>query len=325
MANLFSNLNIDDLKLKNRIVLPPMATEKSTHRGEVTDELIEHYKKRSDDLGLMIIEHSYVHPSGKLSTNQLGSYSDDLVPGLSRLVNELHQNDTPTVLQINHAGGKSKEDIIGQKPLSSSEGYFDNTKQMNSKDIGEIKGAFVDAAVRAEEAGFDGVEVHGAHGFLLGQFTSPLVNDRDDEYGGSLENRIRFPSEIVKAIEDKTSDVDILYRLGSTDLDPNGQNIEESIELAKDLEDIGVDIIDVSGNMCGSAPEKLEGEQGFFIGQANKIKQEVDVPVIGVGGITDPKFANRIIEENRVDLVAVGREYLKDPKWASKARKKLQN
>ncbi len=229
------------------------------------------------------------------------------------------------VLQINHAGGKSNKEMIGQKPFSSSEEYFDDAVEMTKDDITEIKNAFVKAAVRAEKAGFDGVEIHGAHGFLLGQFTSPLVNKRDDEYGGSLENRLRFPLEIVKAVMDKTEDIRILYRLGSTDLDPEGQTIEESIELAKELENLGVDIMDISGNMCGSSPDSLEGEQGFFIEQANKIKQEVDVPVIGVGGITEPDFADKIIKEEKVDLVAVGREFLKNPNWATEARRSLQS
>lgn len=265
MANLFTPLKIQDLELKNRIVLPPMATEKSTRNGEVTDDLIEHYIERIDELGLMIVEHSYVHPNGKLSQNQLGSYSDDLILGLTRLVDQVHEKDTPIVLQLNHAGGKSDEELIGQKSFSSSKGYFDNTERMTKEDIEKIKKTFAEAAVRAEKAGFDGVEIHGAHGFLLGQFTSPLVNKREDEYGESLENRLRFPLEIVEAVKNRTNDIKILYRLGSTDLDPDGQTIKDSIELAKRLEDIGIDIIDVSGNMCGSAPKSLDGEQGFFI------------------------------------------------------------
>ena len=325
MLNLFSHIETNNLRLKNRIVLPPMATEKSTSNGTVTDQLIKHYTDRAKDLGLMIVEHSYVHPSGKLSKKQLGSYSDDLLQGLRNLVDEIHKLDTPIVLQINHAGGTSKEEIIGRKPLSPSKEYFNKAVKMTKEDIKTIKNSFSDAAVRAEKVGFDGIEVHGAHGFLLGQFTSPLVNNREDEYGGSLENRMRFPLEVVEAVKNKTDDIEILYRLGSTDLEPEGQTVEESIELAKRLEEIGVDMIDVSGNMCGSAPESLDGEQGFFIEQANKIKQEVDVPVIGVGGIREPEFANKMIKDEKVDLIAVGREYLKDPKWACKAKEKLQS
>lgn len=325
MVNLFTPLKIHGIELKNRIVLPPMATEKSTDEGKVTDELIQHYAERAEDIGLMIIEHSYVHPTGKLSQNQLGSYKDCLIPGLTKLVEEVHKKETPAILQINHAGGKSNKEKIGQNPFSSSEEYFDDAVEMTKDDITEIKNAFVKAAVRAEKAGFDGVEIHGAHGFLLGQFTSPLVNKRDDEYGGSLENRLRLPLEIVRAVMDKTEDIRILYRLGSTDLDPEGQTIEGSIELAKELEKLSVDLIDVSGNMCGSSPDSIDGEQGFFIEQANKIKKHVHVPVLGVGGITEPEFADKIIKEEKVDLVAVGRELLKNPNWATEAKRSLQS
>ncbi|MDH5461422.1 MAG: tRNA-dihydrouridine synthase, partial [Candidatus Bathyarchaeota archaeon] len=177
---------------------------------------------------------------------------------------------------------------------------------------------------RAMKAGFDGVEVHGAHGFLLNQFFSPLANRRRDRYGGSLENRMKFPLQVVEKVKERIGGRLLLYRLGSDDLDPEGTKIEDSKKFAVKLEEAGVDIIDVSGGLCGSRPTQLQNRQGYFIPQAQQIKETVNVPVIGVGGITEPEYANSLIQRGRVDLVAVGRALLKDPDWAINAFKTLK-
>jgi 2,4-dienoyl-CoA reductase-like NADH-dependent reductase (Old Yellow Enzyme family) len=175
------------------------------------------------------------------------------------------------------------------------------------------------AAWRAMKAGFDGVEIHGAHGFLLNQFTSPVTNRRDDRYGGSLEGRLRFPLEVIEKVKEKVGGRLLLYRLGSDDLNPEGIHIEDSQKFSVKLVEYGVDIIDVSGGLCGSRPEHLQRKQGFFIPQAQKIKSVVTVPIIGVGGIKEPRFADNLVKEGKVDLVAIGREILKDPEWTFKA------
>jgi 2,4-dienoyl-CoA reductase-like NADH-dependent reductase (Old Yellow Enzyme family) len=167
------------------------------------------------------------------------------------------------------------------------------------------------------------VEIHGAHGFLLNQFTSPLSNRRTDEYGGSFENRIRFPLEVVREVRKATgSDSSLLYRLGAYDGQEGGVTIDECQALARKLVEAGVNIVDVSGGLVGSRPEGL-ASQGYFLPLAEKIKQAVEVPVIGVGGIKDPEFADEAIRQNRVDLVAVGRAILTDPNWALNAAKTL--
>jgi len=172
-------------------------------------------------------------------------------------------------------------------------------------------------------AGFDGVEVHGAHGFLLNQFFSPLTDD-GDQHGGSLENRIRLPLEVVERIKEKVGSKLLVYRLGADDLDPAGTQIEDSQKFAVRLEEAGVDFIDVSGGLGGSRPEQLQGTQGYYVPQGQLIKKVVDIPVIGVGGIKEPQYADRMIREGKVDLVAVGRELLKDPDWALKAIETLE-
>ena len=173
--------------------------------------------------------------------------------------------------------------------------------------------------------GFDGVELHGAHGYLLNQFFSPLFNKRDDEYGGSLENRMRFPLLVVGKVRERLSRQILMYRLGSDDLAPAGTHIEDSVVFAKKLEKARVDIIDVSGGMCGSEPRQLRQVKGYFVPQAAEIKKAVKVPVIGVGGITEAQFADELVREGKVDLVAVGRAFWRDYQWAEKAVETLKS
>jgi NADPH2 dehydrogenase len=297
--------------------MPPMATEFATEAGAVTERLVEHYVKRSKALGLLIVEHSYISFQGKNSERQLGIHDDRLIPGLKKLVQSVHAMGAPIIAQINHSGTRTTEEITRMPPVAPS--AAEGVRELQIGEIEDLSSAFAKAAERAMKAGFDGVEVHGAHGFLLNQFFSPLTNRRGDEYGGSLENRIRFPLEVVKKIREVTSGKVLMYRLGADDLDPSGTKIADSKRFGLRLQDAGVDIIDVSGGVCGSRPQKLQGIQGYFVTQAHQIKEAVNVPVVGVGGINEPAYANRIVREEIIDLVAVGRAILKDPEWAIKA------
>ena len=322
MVGLLDPLEVKGLTLKNRIIMPPMQTSLATTEGVVTNDLIEHYVQRSKALGLVIIEHSYVSPNGRLSKRQLGIYDDSLVPGLEKLSRSVHATGTPVAIQINHAGRSAIMEVTGTKPVAPSPSG--NARELQSEEIEALVEAFAMAAERAMKAGFDGVEVHGAHGFLLNQFFSPLANMRRDQYGGSLEHRMRFPLEVVERVKEKVGGRLLLYRLGSDDLDPKGTQIEDSQKFAVKLEKAGVDIIDVSGGLGGSRPTQFQNRQGYFIPQARQIKKVIDIRVIGVGGITEPEYANKLIEEGQVDLVAVGRGLLNDPDWAIKAIKKLE-
>lgn len=322
MFGLLESLELKGLTLKNRIVMPPMHTGLATNVGGVTNQLIEHYTRRLKSLGLLIIEHSYISLEGKLTEKQLGIYNDSLVPGLKKLVSSVHATGTPVVIQINHAGGRTSMEVTGTEPVAPSTGT--NSRELQVEEIKALPLEFAKAAERAIKAGFDGVEVHGAHGFLLNQFYSPLTNRRNDEYGRSLENRIRLPLEVVKRVKQKVGEKKLLYRLGADDLDLKGTQIEDSQKFAVKLEEAGVDIIDVSGGLCGSRPSHLQEKQGYFTFQAQQIKTAVKTPVIGVGGIKEPEYADKLIRENKIDLVAVGRGLLKDPDWALKAVKHLQ-
>jgi len=322
LVSLLTPLEVKGLRLKNKIVMPPMHTGLATRKGAVTSRLIEHYVKRAKALGLLIVEHSYVSLDGKLSERQLGIYDDKLVKGLRKLANSVHAIGTPVVIQINHAGSRTTVEVTGMQPVAPSSDK--GARRLKVDEIEVLVDAFAAAAGRAMKAGFDGVEVHGAHGFLLNQFFSPLANRRRDGYGGSLENRMSFPLEVVERVKEKVGDKLLLYRLGADDLEPAGTQIEDSQKFAVRLEEAGVDIIDVSGGLGGSRPEQLQRRQGYYVPQAQQIKKVVGVPVIGVGGIKEPQYADRIIREGRVDLVAVGRELLKDPDWASKAIETLE-
>ena len=322
LVHLLDPLEVKGLMLKNRIVMPPMHTGLATTEGAVTDSLIEHYVRRSKALGLLIVEHSYVSLDGKFSERQLGIYDDNLVSGLEKLSSKIHATGTPVVIQLNHAGRTTSMEITRTEPVAPSPSEV--ARELRSEEIEALAEGFAIAAERAMKAGFDGVEIHGAHGFLLNQFFSPLANRRRDKYGGSLENRMRFPLEVVERVKEKVGGRLLLYRLGSDDLDPAGIKIEDSKEFAIKLQGAGVDIIDISGGLCGSRPPQLQDRQGYFIPQAQQIKRVVNMPVIGVGGITEPEYASTVIREGKVDLVAVGRALLEDPDWAIKAIKTLE-
>jgi len=310
-------LTVKGLTLKCRIVMAPMSTGFATQAGAVTERLVEHYVMRSKALGLLIIGHSYVALQGKLSERQLGMHDDSLIPGLKKLVQSVQAIGTPIVAQINHAGACATERITGMPRVGPSSAG--DVRELQVSQIEDLSCAFALAAERAIKAGFDGVEVHGAHGFLLNQFFSPLTNRRTDKYGGSLENRMRFPLEVVEKTRKIVGEKVLMYRLGVDESDSEGTRIEDSKRFALKLQDAGVDIIDVSGGLCGSRPEKMQGIQGYFVNSAHQIREVVNVPVVGVGGIKDPEYADKLVRDGMVDLVAVGTALWKDPEWAVKA------
>jgi NADPH2 dehydrogenase len=316
-------LKVKNYTLRNRIVLPPMQTGRASFEGAVTNRLINFYVRRSAQLGLPIIEHSYVSSTGKIGPKQLAIHDETAISGFEKLANALHAVGAPAVVQISHAGGVTNKRAIGTEPAGPSPRK--KSRMLEASEIYAVADDFTLAAERAVKAGFDGVELHGAHGYLLNQFFSPLFNRREDEFGGSLEKRMHFPLLVVEKVRRILGDRLLLYRLGSDDLAPMGTHIEDSVEFAKKLEASGVDIIDVSGGMCGSQPRQLRLVKGYFIPQASAIKKEVNVPVIGVGGIREVEFADNLVREGKVDLVAVGRAFWSDNQWAENAVMTLKN
>jgi 2,4-dienoyl-CoA reductase-like NADH-dependent reductase (Old Yellow Enzyme family) len=304
-----------------------MRSRKASLEGYVTDEFVKHYTDRAVGPGLIIIEHAYIAESGRLSP-QLGVCDDKFVEGLSMLTDALHAKGTQVVLQISHAGCMSSAEIIGTTPTAPSavknprNAKAETPRALEKEEIDDIVVAFANAAERVVTSGFDGVEIHNAHGFLLSEFTSPLMNKRNDEYGGTLQNRIRLSLRIVEETRRRVGDYPIFCRFGVEDMLPNGLMVSEGIQMASLLAEAGVDVLDVTGGM-GGAIKPGATEQGFFIPQAEAVKKTVNVPVIGVGGIVTAEFADEVIRKERVDLVAVGRAMLKNPLWAKKALKTL--
>ncbi len=321
LVGLLDPLTVKGITLRNRIVMPPMQSGRASFEGEVTGKLVNFYVRRSEALGLPIVEHSYISPMGKIGPKQLGIYSDSLVPGLEKLACGIHSVGAPAVIQISHAGCAGNKKVLGATPVGPC--TREKTRMLEKSELQEIAVDYALAAERAVKAGFDGVELHGAHGYLLCQFISPLINKREDEYGGSFENRMRFPLMVVERVRKSIGDRLLLYRLGSDDLAEKGTQIQDAVEFAKRLEQAGVDVLDVSGGMCGSEPKQLRNLQGYFVPQAQQVKRAVKAPVIGVGGITDAEFAHRLVCEGKVDLVAVGRALWHDNEWAQKAAKTL--
>lgn len=298
-----------------------MQTGRADFDGSVTNKLINFYIHRSTHTGLPIVEHAYISPTGKIGPKQLGIYDDKLIAGFQKLSEGIHSVGAPAVLQISHAGGVANRKVINTQPAGPSSAG--KTRMLETCELKIIAEEYASATVRAVKADFDGIELHGAHGYLLCQFFSPLLNKRTDEFGGNLENRMRFPLMVVEKVKQCLGKKLLLYRLGADDLAPYGTHVEDAIVFAKRLQDLGVDILDISGGMCGSEPKQLRDVVGYFIPQAEVIKQAVKVPVIGVGGITQAEYADKLVYEGRVDLVAVGRAFWKDAQWAEKAINKL--
>ena len=332
MTGLFSPLAIKNFTLRNRIVLPPMANNLSDGSGAVTEAHIQHYVRRAAaGVGMVIVEHAYVRVDGRVNQNQLGIHDDDLIPGLNRLARAIKATGAVVGIQITHGGGKTTYATAGGQPLAPSAlmipGGHEPAIALTQDQMRLIRDAFVAATRRALNAGFDFVEIHGAHGYLLNQFLSPLTNQRDDEYGISREARLRFPLEIVMAVREIVDEKHLLlYRLGANDYMVGGLTAEDGQHVAKTLVAAGVDLLDISGGLCGAQPPDWDRQsQGYFVPAAAAIRAMVDVPVVVAGGITEPVAADRFIREHQVDLVAIGRAMLTNPNWASDASAMLSD
>jgi NADPH2 dehydrogenase len=328
MPGLFDPIKIKGLTLKNRIVMPPMATGMATEDGGVTERHINHYVARAKGgVGLIIIEHTFVSKDGKASKGQLGMDDDKLIHGLKHLVEAIHAEGTKVIIQLNHVGGAASRISTGTQPVGPSEVMHPKGSEIpHALTVPEMKiiaQSFTEAARRAVAAGVDSVELHGAHGFLLCQFLSPYTNHRTDEYGGDLAGRLRFPTEVITEVKTKTGkNMPLFYRFGADDMREGGLTLEEGKLAAHQLEQIGIDVFDVSGGIGGDG-QRTHTEQGYYVPLAEGVKEAVKVPVIGVGHITEPEYADRIIREGKVDMVAVGRLLLANPDFPRQAAEKL--
>lgn len=305
-------IRINRLTLANRLVQPPMATEQSAD-GRASEAFCGFYAARSGAIGLIIVEHAYVCKEGKASKGQLSVGPDADLDGLRRVADAIHgPGVTRAFAQINHAGQAARPEVTGQPAL--------DINALTADDFAHLRDAFVQAALRVKAAGFDGVEIHGAHGYLNSQLYSPLRNQRADAYGcGSLENRTRLACEIIAATRAAVgADYPIAYRFGASDYQEGGATEEEAPAAARLFEAAGCDLLDISGGVNGFVIPGVS-EPGWFGNVSQAIRAAVKIPVLVTGGVQTAEQAERLLEAGKADLIGVGRAILQDADWAQRA------
>ncbi|OZI11983.1 NADPH dehydrogenase NamA [Bacillaceae bacterium SAS-127] len=321
-AKLFEPYKIKNITLNNRIVMSPMCMYSAESDGKVTDWHFVHYPTRAiGQVGLIMVEATAVTPEGRISERDLGIWSDDHIDGLSKLVSMINVHGAKTAIQLAHAGRKStvNGEIIAPSPLPFDEN-MKTPNEMTSEEIDETIKAFAEGAKRAKVAGFDIIELHGAHGYLMNEFLSPLTNHREDEYGGSVDNRFRFLQRVIEAVQ-KEWDGPLFVRISATDYHEQGLNVEDYVDLTKRLKDLGVDLVDVSSGAV--VPARINVFPGYQVKLAETIKHNAHIPTGAVGMIMSGLQAEEILQNDRADLIFVGRELLRDPYWPRTAAKQL--
>ncbi len=326
---LFTPIQIASLQLKNRIAMAPMLVGYAGEDGRVNEGVIEYYETRAQGgAGLIFVEAACVDsPAGLEGRGQLIVDNPNCIEGLSSLAQAIQRHGAGAFIQLFHAGRQTHSRITGVQPVAPSAiscpMINEEPRQLDSIEIRVIEEKFIKAAQYAWSAGFDGVEIHAAHGYLINQFLSPNCNQRRDEYGGSLENRMRLLMNIVKGIRNMNSELAISVRINIDDFVPQGLTEDESIKICCHLEQAGVSLIHCSCGTYESGLTSIEPasyQEGWKIYLAERVKKAVSIPVIGGGMVSSPDFACRLLEEDRCDLIFLGRALLADPQWPNKVR-----
>jgi 2,4-dienoyl-CoA reductase-like NADH-dependent reductase (Old Yellow Enzyme family)/thioredoxin reductase len=331
LSHILSPISIKSMELANRVVMPPMGTNLGNPDATVSPENIAYIKRRAKgEPGLIITEITGVHPGGIVSANQLGVYDDRFIPGLKKLAAAVHDVGCKIAIQIHHAGRESLFLLNQGKAMAPSAVrsivFRQTPREMTPEDIEEVIIAFGAAAARGREAGFDAVEIHCAHGYLLTQFLSALTNRRTDRYGGStLKERSRFVMEVIEAVRGRVGpDFPVSVRISAEESIRGGYTAEDMQTILPDMVGAGADIVHASfgthGSPAGITQAPAEYDPGFNAWLARKVKDVVDVPVIAVGRFTDPAQADAVIGRGDADLVAFGRQFLADPDFLIKAK-----
>jgi 2,4-dienoyl-CoA reductase-like NADH-dependent reductase (Old Yellow Enzyme family) len=336
---LFSPLKLRSLQLKNRIIVSPMC-QYSANEGVANDWHMVHLGSRAiGGAAMVIVEATGVSAIGRITPHCLGLWNDEQVQALQPITKFIKEHGSIPGIQLAHAGRKGSTEIPwrGSKGIAIADGGWEvisasgeafrpdypTPHAMSTAEIKEVVNQFVEAAKRAEKAGFQAIELHMAHGYLMHQFLSPLSNHRTDEYGGSLENRMRFPLEVAAAVRKTWPDhLPLFVRISATDWKENGWDENQSVVLVKELKKLGVDLIDTSsgGNV---AKATIPVGPGYQVPFAAKIKKETDIITGAVGMITEPEQAEEILTSGKADVIIMARELLRDPYWPMHAAKKL--
>lgn len=325
MSILFTPVAVGSLTVPNRFVRSATHDYMSDDEGHVRDAGVALFARLAEgEVGLIVTGHANVQPSGKASPRQMGIYDDRFVAGLARIPEAVHRFPSKVFLQIAHAGRQTKERDCGTVPVSPSAVYDPVSKvmprELASEEVRTLIDDFVSAAGRAKRAGFDGVQLHAAHGYLLSSFLSPHTNRRTDEWGGPVANRARPLLEILRGVKSACGrDFPVMVKLNSTDFLPGGLTVDDAVRVAVMLEAGGIDAIEVSGGMAeagrGSVWPGLrsEPEEGYFVENAARIKRAVRIPVSGLGGIRTLAVAERAVRDGLVDLISLSRPLIRDP------------
>jgi 2,4-dienoyl-CoA reductase-like NADH-dependent reductase (Old Yellow Enzyme family)/thioredoxin reductase len=328
---MFEPAFLGPLRVKNRLIMAPMGTRLANEVGGVSQRQIDYYAERAKGgVGTIITEVTCVdHPLGAIGPTSLTLHDNGYIGGHNELVEAVQSQGARIICQLVHAGKQTRPTSIkGLQPVAPSAipCKFLNVmpRELTTAEVEEIVNKFVEAAVRVKTAGYDGVELHGAHGYLIAEFMSAVSNQRSDRYGGDLQKRMNFPLEIIRGLKKRVGiDYPLLFRFSGDEFVEGGRSLEESKEVAQILEEEGVHVLDVSAGTYDSMTtliEPMAQEEGWKVYLAEEIKKVVKIPVIGVGVIRTPAVAEKILKDGRADFVSLGRALLADPHWPSKAK-----
>jgi 2,4-dienoyl-CoA reductase-like NADH-dependent reductase (Old Yellow Enzyme family)/thioredoxin reductase len=329
MKHLFSPFRIRNLEFHNRIVMPALASFLIENDGSVTDRTVEHYRRRAGGGPAMVImEACAVSAEGVVSQHQARIHEDRLVEGISRIARVIKSEGAVPAVQMHHAGRQTSIKVIKQRPFAPSPlpcpTITGDVEVLSIEGVRKIIQKFGDAAVRAVQAGFELIEIHGAHGYLINQFLSRFSNIREDQYGGDVVGRARFAKEIVREIRNRIGkDFPLSFKISAQEFVPEGLDTDESIEILKEVVSEGVDIVQVSAGNDATAEwicQPMFMKQACLADSAAKIKAAFDMPIMVVGRINDPLVADALIAENKADIVCIGRGLLADPEMPKKAK-----
>lgn len=330
---LFAPGGIGSLTLRNRIVFAATSSELADKDGFVGDDLVEYYAERArGGTGLIVVEATYVEQEGKRLHHNAMLHDDRFIPGMRKVAEAVHAEGAKIAVQLNHGGRESVPQVSGSIPLAPSPipsqftGVGDAVipKELTAVEIDRIVERFAEAARRSRDAGFDAVELHGAHGYLIGQFLSPDSNRREDEYGGSVRGRAYFCVRLIQAIKARLgSDYPVIVRMNGRDHVKHGLELEDAVEMAAMFEAAGADSISVSGGVHASRPYMvvpgMSVDRGCYVGYASAIRKRVDIPVMVVGRINTPELAEQILRDGLAEFICLSRALIADPRFPAKA------
>ncbi len=323
---LFSSAELGTLELPNRLVRSATAERMADSHGRPTEAMIWLYQRLArGGVGLIISGHMYVHPSGKCHPEMTGIYSDDLIPDLKKLAQAVHNEGGKLVAQINHGGMQCSTETVDETvaPSAISVDFLKQpARELTIDEIESLIGAFAQAARRAKQAGFDGVQLHAAHGYLINQFHSPFVNRRKDEWGGRLENRARFLIRVCRAVREQVGlDYPLLIKFGIQDGLDDGLSAEEGVQIVAMMAAMGLDGVEISGGVKSSSIKKGVGNQdreAYLLPLARRAAAVTDLPIITVGGYRSRGVMERTLAEEGIDFVALCRPLIHDPEFPRK-------